>query len=179
MGGKPFSVAKNYACMDVPRTTVIRRVNQAATLGSDRSPGSSPLHTREGAQFPYRLLSKATQELNLPNDSALARRNSNIIFAKNKTLTESQKATKGGPLFGNVDGSSWGHGYGHTCMAFTRSAMRRSARRSLRRSRPRLHLFWVWVVILVGVFGSPFWALALVVVGVFIALVAIGARAAG
>jgi hypothetical protein len=37
-------------------------------------------------------------------------------------------------------------------------------------------LFWVWVVILVGIFGSPFWALGLVVGGVFIALIAISAR---
>jgi hypothetical protein len=45
--GKPFSVAKIAAYMRVPRTTVTRQARSAATLGSDRSPGPSLLHTRE------------------------------------------------------------------------------------------------------------------------------------
>ena len=52
--GKPFSVAKIAAYMRVPRTTVIRRLDQLQRLGSDRSPGPSLLHARKDAQFPYR-----------------------------------------------------------------------------------------------------------------------------
>ena len=54
MEGKPFSVAKIAAYMRVPRTTVIRRLDRAAKLGSDRSPGPSLLHARKDAQFSYR-----------------------------------------------------------------------------------------------------------------------------
>ena len=53
--GKPLSVAKITAYMGVPRTTVIRRLNQTAKVGSDRSSGPSLLHSREDAQFTYRL----------------------------------------------------------------------------------------------------------------------------
>jgi hypothetical protein len=41
------------AYMRLPRTTVIRRLDQLQRW-PDRSPGPSLLHTRENAQFPYR-----------------------------------------------------------------------------------------------------------------------------
>ena len=52
--GKPFSVAKIASYMRVPRTTVIRRLNQLQRWGLIGREDRRYLHTRDGAQFPYR-----------------------------------------------------------------------------------------------------------------------------
>ena len=49
--GKPLTVAKVAVYMSVPRTTVIRRLNQLQK--SNRTPSPSLLHSGEDAQFFY------------------------------------------------------------------------------------------------------------------------------
>ena len=70
--GKPFSVAKIASCMRVPRTTVIRRLNQLHRWGLiDRQDRRYYIHEKalnsligmRSYEQVRRILSKATQEL--------------------------------------------------------------------------------------------------------------------
>jgi DNA-binding IclR family transcriptional regulator len=85
MDGKPFSVAKIAAYMPVPRTTVIRRLDQLQSWGViDRRGRHYYLHERalnsligmQSYQQVRRILSKASKELSvldaLPDADALA-----------------------------------------------------------------------------------------------------------